>query len=163
MVTFRVLITSKDMFDYNVYHNYRHFQGLISLLLGIVMLAVSVMAICADGNISYILITGFLGLFFTVITPVRIYLKSIQQVKLTPSFQKPIQYTISTEELIIEQDEAKAVVPMTEIVKAVDTGKSVVLYVSSLRAYIFPKRELGEQLPQVVEIIKNSGVKKVKL
>lgn len=163
MVTFQVLITGKDMFDYNVYHNYRHFQGIISLLLGIVMLAVSVMAIRAEGNISYILITGFLGLFFTVITPVRIYFKSIQQVKLTPSFQKTIQYTISTEKLLIEQDDAKAVLPMEDVVKAVDTGNSIVLYVSSLRAYIFPKRELGEQLPEVVQIIKNAGIRKVKL
>lgn len=163
MVTFQVSITGKDMFDYNVYHNYRHFQGIISLLLGIVMLVVCVMAVRADGNISYILITGFLGLFFTVITPVRIYFKSIQQVKLTPSFRKPIRYTVSTEELVIEQDDAKAVLPMAEIVKAVDTGKSIVLYVSSIRAYIFPKRELGEQLPQVIETIKNSNIKKIKL
>lgn len=163
MVIFQVSITSKDMFDYNFYHNYRNFQGIISLILGIVMLVVSFMAFRADGNISYILITGFLGIFFTVITPVRIYFKSVQQVKLTPSFQKPIQYTISEEELVIEQEGAKAVLPMTEIIKAVDTGKSIVLYVSSLRAYIFPKRELGDLLPQVTEVIRNSGIKKVKL
>lgn len=163
MVTFQVSITSKDMFDYNVYHNYRNFQGIISLILGIVMLVACFLAFRADGNISYILITGFLGLFFTVITPVRIYFKSIQQVKLTPSFQKPIQYTLSEEELVIEQDGAKAVLPLSELYKAVDTGKSIVLYVSSLRAYIFPKRELGELQQQVVGILRNSGIKKMKL
>lgn len=163
MVTFQVSITSKDMFDYNVYHNYRNFQGIISLILGIVMLVVCFLAFRADGNISYILITGFLGLFFTVITPVRIYFKSIQQVKLTPSFRKPIQYTLSEEELVIEQDGAKAALPLSELYKAVDTGKSIVLYVSSLRAYIFPKRELGELQQQVVGILRNSGIKKMKL
>lgn len=163
MVTFEVVITGKDMFDYNVYHNYRHFQGIISLLLGIVLLVVCVTSIGTDANISYILITGFLGLFFTVITPFRIYLKSIQQVKLTPSFRKPIKYTLSETELIIEQEDARASIPMEEIIKAADTGKSIVLYVSSVRAYIFPKRELGELLPQVVEIIKNSKIRKIKL
>lgn len=163
MVSFQVSITGKDLFDYNVYHNYRNFQGIISLILGIVMLVLSFMAVRADGNISYILITGFLGLFFTVITPVRIYFRSLQQVKLTPSFQKPIQYTISEEELVIEQEGARAVLPMSEVIKAVDTGKSIVLYVSSLRAYIFPRRELGDLTEQVVDIIKKSGIRKVKL
>lgn len=163
MVTFEVMITGKDMFDYNVYHNYRNFQGIISLLLGIVLLVVCLTSIGTDANISYILITGFLGLFFTVITPFRIYLKSIQQVKLTPSFRKPIKYTLSETELIIEQEDARASIPMEEIIKAADTGKSIVLYVSSVRAYIFPKRELGELLPQVVEIIKNSKIRKIKL
>lgn len=163
MVTFEVTINSSDMFDYNVYHNYRHFQGIMSLLLGVVMLVVCIMSACARANISYVLITGFLGLFFTIITPLRIYLKSVQQVKTTPSFQKPIRYTISETELVIEQDEARAAIPAEEIIKAVDTGKSIVLYISSLRAYILPKREIGEKLPQVIEIIKNSKIRKVKL
>lgn len=163
MVTFEVTINSSDMFDYNVYHNYRHFQGIVSLLLGVVMLVVCFFSLRAQANITYILVTGFLGLFFTIITPVRIYFKSIQQVKLTPSFQKPIKYTISETELVIEQEEARAAIPMEEIIKAVDTGKSIVLYISSLRAYILPKREIGEKLPQVIDIIKNSKIRKIKL
>lgn len=163
MVTFETKITGKDMYDYNFYHNYRHFQGIISLLLGIVMLGVCVMSIRAEANISYILITGFLGLFFTVITPFRILLKSYQQVMLTPSFKKPFRYTLSENMLTIEQEEAKAEIPMAEIIKVVDTGKSIVLYVSSVRAYIFPKRDLGEQLPQVIEVLKKSEARKVKL
>lgn len=163
MVTFETQITGKDMYDYNFYHNYRHFQGIISLLLGIVMLVVCGLSIRSQANISYILITGFLGLFFTVITPFRILLKSYQQVMLTPGFKKPFRYTLTEKMLTIEQEEAKAEIPMSDIMKAVDTGKSILLYVNSVRAYIFPKRDLGEQLPQVIELIRKSEIRKVKL
>ena len=80
-MTFEVQIPVNDMFDYNIYHNYRNFQGILSLILGVIMLVLCGAAIIQDGNISYILIMGFFGLFFTIITPVRIYFKSMQQVK----------------------------------------------------------------------------------
>lgn len=163
MITVDVGITTKDMFQYNFYHNYRHFQGIISFLLGVVMLVLCICTIGADGNITYILMTGFLGLFFTVITPFRIYFKSLQQVKLTPSFRKPITYTFSEAELIVEQEGTKAVIPMSDIIKAVDTGKLIVLYVSNVRAYIFPKRELGEKLDEIVAILRASQIRKIKL
>lgn len=163
MVSFEVTITGRDMFDYNVYHNYRHFQGILSLLLGIVMLVLCAASFGTGANVTYILVTGFFGLYFTIFTPLRIYLKSYQTVKLTPSFRKPIRYSVSEEELVIEQDGQMAKIAMEEIIKAVDTGKSIVLYVSSVRAYIFPKRDVGEKIPELVEVIKKSKIRKVKL
>lgn len=163
MVSFDVTITGKDMFDYNMYHNYRHFQGILSFLLGCVMLVVCGMAVYEQANLSYILITGFLGLFFTIITPVRIWIRSYQQVKMTSFFRKPIHYTICEDSLTIEQDADSATIPMTDIMKAVDTGKSIVLYITSNRAYILPKSELGEKLEETIAILKKSAIKKIKL
>lgn len=163
MVQFETQITTKDMFDYNIYHNYRNFQGIISLIMGVVLLVLCFFAVKQDANVSYILITGFLGLFFTIITPVRIYFKSFQQVKLTPSFKKPISYTLTDGEITVSQDDAKAVIPLNEIMKVCDTGKSIILYVTGVRAYIFPKRDIGGQLDELVTILKNSSIKKVKL
>lgn len=163
MVTLEVSITGKDMFDYNFYHNYRHFQGIMSLLLGVFMLVMCVLSLKSGATTTYILVTGFFGLYFTILTPIRIMLKSYQQVKLTPSFRKPIQYTITSEKLELEQDGTKAVIPTEEILKAVDTGKSIILYVSSVRAYIFPKREMADKEKEFVDIIKKSKIRKIKL
>lgn len=163
MVTFDVKITGKDMFDYNLYHNYRHFQGILSFVLGVCMLVLSFCSYKAGANLSYVLITGFLGAWFTVITPIRIWIKSYQQVALTPSFKKPITYTLSENELVIAQDGVEGVLQLEQVIKAVDTGKSIVLYVTNLRAYIFPKREIGDKLAQVIEILKKSKIKKIKL
>lgn len=163
MVTFDVKITGKDMFDYNMYHNYRHFQGIISFILGVVMLVISVLSYRAGAQLSYVLITGFLGLWFTIITPVRIWVKSYQQVALTPSFKKPITYTLSEKEMVIAQDGVEGVLQLEQVIKAVDTGKSIVLYVSNVRAYIFPKRELSDKLLEVTDILKRSKIKKIKL
>lgn len=163
MVKFDTQITTKDMFDYNIYHNYRNFQGIISLIMGVVLLFVCVFAVNQQANITYILMTGFLGLFFTIITPIRILFKSFQQVKLTPSFKKPISYTFEGDEMTISQEDVKATIPLNEIVKACDTGKSIILYVNGIRAYIFPKRDIGDQLDDFINIIRNSSIKKIKL
>lgn len=165
MVTFTVKLTSKDMMDYNMYHNYRNVSGIASLILGIIMLVLFVVSGSdSDVNISYRLLMVFFGLFFTVFTPVRIALKSAQQVKLTPSFTKPLKYTVSKESIIIEQDDMKAEFPMSEVYKVSDTGKSIVVYVNKVRAYIFPKRDIGDSYNELIRIIREAiPAKKVKV
>lgn len=163
MVTFRVKITGKDMFNYNVYHNYRHFEGIMSLILGIVLLALCAFSVKEKANISYVLITGFLGLFMTILTPLRIWIKSYQQVALNATFKEPIDYTVSEDELLIVQGALRATFPMSEVIKVVDTKKSIVLYVSKIRAYIFPKDQVGAQLEDLIEVLKDSDAKRVRL
>lgn len=156
MIEFDVTISTKDMYDYNVYHNYRNINGLLGILIGIICLGLCIMGVLNDANISYVLMMGFIGLFFTIITPFRIYLKSAQQVKLTPSFKKPLHYTIDEKEITISQEGSKAAFPLNEVWKAVDTGKSIVIYATRVRAYIFPKRDLAEKESQLKEILKSS-------
>lgn len=155
MVEFDVTINTKDMYDYNIYHNYRNFNGIFGVLVGIFFLVLSVAGALSDANISYILIMGFAGLYFTIITPIRMYIKSAQQVKLTPAFKKPLHYTVSDSSIEVAQEDMKASIAFTDIYKVADTGKSLIVYVTKARAYIFPKRELGTQEMQLKELFKN--------
>lgn len=154
MVEFDVTITTKDMFDYNVYHNYRNFNGIMGVVLGIICLVLCVSGIMTDANISYILIMGLFGGFLTVFTPVQIYLRSVKQVKLTPSFRKPLHYKVDEQEISVSQDGAEAVFSLGDVWKAVDTGKAIVIYVTRIRAYIFPKRDLMEKEGMLLEVLK---------
>lgn len=154
MVEFDVTITPKDMFSYNVYHNYRNFSGILGLILGGICLVLCVAGILSAANISYILIMGVFGCFLTIFTPVQIYLRSVRQVRLTPSFRKPLHYVVDEKEIKVSQDGAEAVVALCDVWKAVDTGKAIVVYVTRIRAYIFPKKDLGELETNLVEILK---------
>lgn len=154
MVEFDVTITIKDMFDYNVYHNYRNFNGIMGVILGVICLVLCISGIMTGANISYILIMGLLGGFLTIFTPAQIYFRSAKQVKLTPAFRKPLHYRVDEKEIRIAQDGAEAVFSLADVWKAVDTGNAIVIYVTRVRAYIFPKRDLAEKETVLLEILK---------
>lgn len=160
---FEVNMTVKDMYNFNIYHNYHNMSGLAGLLFGVVALFISVYSY-GEVSISYTLMMAFFGLLFTVITPARIMLKSAQQVKLTPMFKKPLKYTVSEENITIEQDDQKVEIPWEDVYKVKDTGKSIVIYITSVRAYIFPKRNLADQEQKLLEIIRKMvESKKIKI
>lgn len=163
MVEFDVTMRGEDLYDYNLYHNYRHVEGILTVILGVVLLIVCAWAMKSHANLTYMIATGGLGVFFTLITPLRIWVKSYQQVKLTPSFQKSLHYRITSELLTLSQEDQTVEVPLEEIRSCVDTGKSIVLYVSKVRAYILPKREIGEQLDVLVNLLKDSPIAKNRL
>jgi hypothetical protein len=99
---------------------------------------------------------GVVGAFLTIVTPFQIYLKSASQVKLTPSFRKPLHYAVNEEEIVISQDDMEAAYPLSEVWKVVDTGKSIVVYVTRVRAYIFPKRDLKDKEKPLRELLQST-------
>ena len=160
---FEVNMTVDDMYNFNVYHNYHNISGIAGLLLGVVALAIAIMSY-NQFDISYVLMMGFFGLFFTIITPVRILLKSAQQVKLTPMFRKPLKYTISEDTITIVQEDACVEIPWSDVYRVKGTNKSLVVYVTSVRAYIFPKRDMKDQEDMTLSIIRKMvEPKKIKL
>lgn len=160
---FEVNMTVNDMYNFNVYHNYHNLGGVAGLLFGVIAIAIAIISY-GQVNISYTLMVGFFGLFFTVITPLRILLKSAQQVKLTPMFKKPLKYIISEDNILIKQDEAEAEILWEDVYRVKQTNKSLVIYVTPIRAYILPDRESGAQRETVVNIIADKvEPKKVKL
>ena len=60
-------------------------------------------------------------------------------------FQKPISYELNEEGIRISQDEQSVLNEWGDFRKAVSTGQSVIIYVTKVRALIFPRESLGEQ------------------
>jgi hypothetical protein len=54
--------------------------------------------------------------------------------------------------LEISQKDQSGVIPWEQVMKAVDTGKYMIIYITRMRAYIFPKEQM-EQLDKIKEII----------
>lgn len=160
---FDVNMTVKDMYNFNLYHNYHNISGVAGVLFGIIAIGIAVFSY-GQVTISYTLLMIIFGAMFTVITPARMYLKSAQQVKLNAMFKKPIHYVLTQEYIEIAQDDAKAQMEWENVYRVKDTGKSIIIYMSSVRAYIFPKRELKEQETTVMDIIRSKvDAKKIKI
>ena len=87
-VEFETRIGAKELMDFKIYHNYHSVSGIASLLFGIIALVICIVSINRV-NISYTLMMGFFGLFFTVYTPIGMKRKVNKQIKTVPAFADP--------------------------------------------------------------------------
>lgn len=151
-VKFEVNMTERYMYDFMLYHTYSHASGLLSGIMGVVTLGVSIQYVMAGDMLTampFIMAT----LMFLVMTPSSLKTKARMQVKTKATFQKPLKYELTEEGIKVSQDELETVNAWSEVTKAVSTGKSVILYLSRVRALIFPKECMGEQYEAALKMI----------
>ena len=136
-VQFETQVTEQDLMNFKLYHNYHSVGGVAGLLFGIVALIICVVSV-GQVNISYTLMMGFFGLFFTVYTPIGMKLKVKQQMKTVAAFKEPVRYTVTEEKILLQQ----GAVP----------EEMLVLYITSVRANIIPLRDIGDELDAFLTI-----------
>lgn len=148
---FETEITAKDLMDFKVYHNYHSVSGIAGLLFGIIALVICVISI-NQVNISYTLMMGFFGLFFTVYTPISMKLKVNRQIRSVPALAEPVKYVVTEEKITLSQGEVSEELLWDDIFKIKCTGKSLILYITSVRANIIPLACLGNQAESFLKI-----------
>ena len=162
-VKFDVKMTKNAMFDFMLYTSYTSFSGILGVVFGGVTLLLGIRQIMLE-NYSVAATFFVFALVFLVVNPIQMKSRAGIQVAHTPMFQKPITYELSEEGVHISQDDQLITVKWEEFQKAVSTNKSVILYVTKVRAFIFPKEALGEQYAAAVKMIStHMPPKKVKI
>lgn len=152
-IEFDVKLTSEDMFDFLMYHSYSAFSGIFSIFLGIGAIVLSVFT-WGQVDLAYSLMYFAFGLIFLFYTPVTLKVRSKSQLKNSKVFENPIIYVLGEETIQSIQGEAKEEMAWANIMKVRSTKKSIIIYVTRIRAVILPKKAMGEQYSQVVELIK---------
>lgn len=132
------------MYDYMMMHAYSGAQGLLGSCVG----ALLVVAAFMNGYWIWLI----LGVVLLLYLPWTLFIKSRQQA-LKPVFKQPLHYELSEEGLEISQGESSTMQSWDNMVKAVSTGRSIILYTSRINATIFPKSQLGDQKPAVIRMI----------
>ncbi len=150
---FEVKVTTMDMFDFMMYHNYSSFGGKLSFLFSVVMLIVAIIKY-NDFTTTQFAVMLVLGLLFTVINPLMLFVKSIKQAALNPMFRKGLTYNLDKDKIVISQGEVSNEVPLSEVTKVVETRRSTFVFVTRVRAYIWPKSSLGAQYLEVKNDLK---------
>ncbi|MGO5052577.1 YcxB family protein [Lachnospiraceae bacterium LCP25S3_G4] len=151
-IKLQVKMTTKAMFDFMLYHTYHHFSGLFGSVFGVVTLILGVRSWRMEDYSSGLILFMFAFLFL-IFTPFTLRSKAKKQVEKTPMFQEEIHYEFNEDGIITSQGDAKTSVAWKELVKAVSTNHSIIIYITRVRAFIFPKEALGEEYPAVVEMI----------
>ena len=127
-------------------------NGLIGAIFGVVVLGLGIRAM-AQGDYTAGMMFFFFAAVFLVMTPLTLKSKAKAQVKTTPMFQKPITYELTEEGITISQEDQQTEVKWEEFQKAVSTNRTLILYITRVRALVFPKEALGEQYTAAVQMI----------
>lgn len=156
MMEFDIKIESGDLYDYMLRHSYYSPAGILGSCFGALFIVLAVMT----KQWIYILFGGILLIYL----PCSLFLKSKQQVVNNPSFKKPLHYKLDDQGIMISQGEDSVQYLWEELYKAVSTGRSIIVYTSAVNATIFPKRQLGDNITDVIRMIStHMPPKKVKI
>lgn len=156
MIEFDVRIKAGDLYDYMLRHTYSGFSGLFGSLVGALMV---VGGVYMQGWLMVIA-----GIVLLCYLPWTLFLKSRQQMLANPAFKEPLHYVLDEEGIHVSQKDTEEMQKWEDIVKAVSTGRSLIVYTSRMNACIFPKRDLGDSTAAVIQILcTHLPAKKVKI
>ena len=144
MAEVNVKINAGDLYDYLLTHTYNSPSGLLGSCFGALLVVIALM------KSQWLLLAA--GIVLLLYLPWTLFLRSRKQA-LNPAFQKPLHYTLDEEGITVSQEDVEQKQGWENMVKAVSTSKSIIVYTSAINATIFPKRELGDQKAALIQII----------
>lgn len=145
MVELDVKIEAQDLYDYMLMHNYNSPAGLLGSGVG----AVAILVGAAKGQAVFVIA----GIVLLLYLPWTLFIKSRQQALSNPAFRQPLHYKLDESGITISQNGEEQHQDWENMVKALSTGRSIIVYTSKQNATIFPKRELKDKKTDVIEII----------
>ena len=145
MLELDVKIESKDLYDYMLRHSYNSPSGILGSCFGALLVVLAVLT----GQWMYLVF----GIIMLAYLPWTLFLRSKKQALTNAGFQKPLHYVLDDTGVTISQGEESMQYLWEEMVKAVSTGRSIILYTSPVNATLFPRRELGDKTVAVIEMI----------
>lgn len=142
---FDVKVTSGALYDYLLYHTYTGFSGMLGTLVGVFLL----IAFASTRYMIYLIA----GVVLIAYLPCSLFLKAKQQALNNAAFRQPLHYKMTDEGISVSQGESEEKQSWDTCVKAVSTGKSIILYTSKATASIFPKKDLGDKKEALIQMI----------
>ncbi len=143
MVELDVKIGAGDLYDYNLRHAYHSAAGLMGSILGALMVVVGV------NSRQWIYLIG--GAALLLYLPWTLFIKCKQQALTNPAFQETLHYVLDNEGISVSQGEASDTQKWEDMVKAVSTGRSIIVYTSKANATILPRKQMGDKTADVIE------------
>ncbi len=143
--SFDVKVTAGVLYDYLLFHTYTSFSGMLGTLVGVML----IMAFISTKYAIYLIA----GIVLIAYLPGALFLRAMQQVQNTPAFRQPLHYRMTDEGVSVSQGENEEQQSWDSCVKAVSTGRSIILYTSRTTASIFPKKDLGDRKEALIQMI----------
>lgn len=144
------------LYDYLLRHIYTSFSGIFGTIVGILL---------AAGYLVWGLGIKYLicGIIVILYLPWSLFMTAKKQM-LLKSFQSPIHYAFYENGVEVSQNEVSQMQHWEDMVKAVSTSKSIILYTGKKVASIFPRKDLEGDATGLIRVIcAHMDPKKVKI
>ena len=145
MVEFDIKITGKDLYNYMLAHTYATPSGILGSCFGALMLVMGAL----NGGTVYMIAGAALLLYL----PWTLYIKSYKQAQNNPIYKESIHYVLDDKGITVSQGKQTQTLEWDKLYKATSTTRSIILYTSKNTATILPRKQVGEQLAGLIEII----------
>lgn len=154
---FDIQMSVKVLYSYLVYHAYKGLAGILGTCVGLIFILVY----STHTDVPMYLAAGLILILYL---PLSLRTQAARQYLATEAWKKPLHYAMDEEGITISQDEAEQKIGWDVITKAVSSPSAIILYTGKNNASILPKKQLGERLGAVVQIISaHVDPKKVKI
>lgn len=148
-----VKLTSKDLFDFMMYHTYAGFNGKFSILIGLLVIVVAAVTF-GKVDLIYSVMYVVFGVIFIIYTPVSLKMRASRQFLSSPVFKQGIAYTFSDTGITSAIGEEQMEVLWDNVYKVVQSKGLILIYTTRVNASILPKSELGEKYEDILAMIK---------
>ncbi|MBP5554756.1 MAG: YcxB family protein [Lachnospiraceae bacterium] len=145
MIECDVKIGKADLYDYNLKYTYGKFINILAEIIGF--------AAVVWGIYSANYPLAVLGAIVVIYLPVTLLMRSAQVAALSPAFKNPLHYRLDDEGLTVSQGESEETIKWENCIKAVSTSRSILVFTSRTGATIFPRNQLGDKIPLVIQCI----------
>ncbi len=145
MLELDVKIEAGDLYDYLLVHTYNSPAGILGACFGALLVVIGAL------RGKWVFLAA--GIVVLAYLPWTLFLKSRQQALRNSAFHKPLHYCLDEEGISVSQDGEEQRQAWSDMVKAISTSRSIIVYTSRVNATIFPRRQLGDQLGALIGMI----------
>ncbi len=153
-IEFDVKMKTKDMYQFLLYHTYGRISGWFGVLLSVISIIMLVTGFDTYDDAGKMVLV-VIALAFTVVNPLMLLSKAMQQVANNPTYKKPLHYAVTNEGITISQDEQSQTMSWENIKKVKQFSNVLIVYTSKVHAFVFPLDQLtgcGDALKKCIDI-----------
>ena len=136
-IRLNVRIGAKDLFSFMAYHTYSHLSGLFGIGLSLLALVMLLSGFGGDDPVKNIILL-ILGLLFTVINPIMLFVKAKQQAMNNPVYKEILFYTLSDKGISLSIKNTKESIEWAQVLKFKKTKRVCILYTTEVHAILLP-------------------------
>ena len=154
-IKFSVKIKEDDLYRFNLHHTYTGSQGIISVVLFVLLIAIWILRFSVFSpiyRVFYPLIAVIFLLYIPLTLKVRVKAQMQQEV-----FSYPLTYELKDEGLWISSpaSEEPAVLPWEYVYKVSTWKEYLLIYSNRVNAYIIPISDISAEYNDTVAFIKS--------
>lgn len=151
-------INEKELFDFLMKHTYSSGWGFAGILISLCAVLAFIQMCLSGGAMITKICLLITALLFSVVQPLRLYLRAQKLMESDEGYQVPTEYQFDEKGMKIARGEEQAFYAWGEVKKVVSTKKVVAIYVGNRVVLKIARRDMEDQYMEFCSLVRKSAV-----